>query len=69
MIIFVEMILVMQLCFFFFAHQNLKCRTRGTPLNTPNSMATNITTDYCTIVHENKNFTSHILNGLKTMYI
>jgi hypothetical protein len=25
--------------------------------------------DYCTIVHENKNFASHILNGLKTMYI
>ncbi len=41
----------------------------ATPFNTPNSMTTNISAHYHTIVHEIKNSIAHILSGLTTMYI
>lgn len=49
--------------------KTLSVRLGGTPFNTTNSMTTNISSHYRTIVHEIKNFTSCILNGLTTMYI
>ncbi len=41
----------------------------ATPFNTPNSMTTNISAHYHTIVHEIKNYIACILNGLTTTYI